>query len=107
MQTAAQKKVAANFKKAVAIRKKTGCSLKDAFAEVYGNKKSAPKKKVGAFASSEAIERMDGLTKSSDLIKFSTGLNNIIDDLLDEGFELPEIKEYIKLRLNIIYNNIK
>jgi len=62
--TAAQKKVAANFKKALAIRKATGCSLKDAFAKVYGkkttavkksaskkkvaHKKSAPKKKVGA-----------------------------------------------------------
>jgi hypothetical protein len=35
-----------NFKKAIAYRKKTGCSLKDAFAYVKGNKTT--KKKVGA-----------------------------------------------------------
>jgi hypothetical protein len=36
--TAAQKQAQANFKKAIAYRKKTGCSLKEAFAHVKGNK---------------------------------------------------------------------
>jgi len=40
--TAAQKIAKEKFKKAIAIRQKTGVSLKEAFAEVYG------KKKVGA-----------------------------------------------------------
>jgi hypothetical protein len=67
--TAAQKKAQANFKKAIAYRTKTGCSLKEAFAHVKGSvsgldkvvkkgnkttvlytkkakKKAAPKKKV-------------------------------------------------------------
>lgn len=51
--TTAQKNNAVKFKKAIAIRKKTGCSLKEAFAQVYGTKKVgavkkkvAPKKKV-------------------------------------------------------------
>jgi hypothetical protein len=49
--SAAQKQAQANFKKAIAYRKKTGCSLKEAFAHVKGNKvtgikKSATKKKV-------------------------------------------------------------
>lgn len=55
--TTAQKNNAVKFKKAIAIRKKTGCSLKEAFAQVYGKKKvgsvkkktlkkSAPKRKV-------------------------------------------------------------
>ena len=42
-----------NFKKAIEYRKKTGVSLKEAFAHIYGKKKvgavkkkSAPKKKV-------------------------------------------------------------
>lgn len=65
MATAAQLKAKANFKKAIAYRKKTGCSLKEAFAAVYPKKaapvkrakksapkkvakKAAPKKKVGA-----------------------------------------------------------
>jgi len=51
--TAAQKKAKDNFKKAIAYRKKTGCTLKQAFAHVYGKKsvgsvkkKAAPKKKL-------------------------------------------------------------
>jgi hypothetical protein len=36
--TAAQIKARANFKKAIAYRKKTGCSLKEAFAHVKGSK---------------------------------------------------------------------
>lgn len=38
MESAAQKKARANFKKAIEYRKKTGCSLKDAFAHVSGKK---------------------------------------------------------------------
>jgi hypothetical protein len=71
-------------------------------------KKSAAKKTIGrSIVSLESIERMDQLTKSTDLIMFSKGINNIIDNLLDDGFHLTEIKEYIKERLNIIYHNLK
>jgi hypothetical protein len=45
--TAAQKTAKANFKKAIEYRKKTGVSLKEAFAHVYGKKVGAtPKKKA-------------------------------------------------------------
>ena len=45
--TAAQKIAKEKFKKAIAIRQKTGVSLKEAFAEVYGKKKvGAVKKKT-------------------------------------------------------------
>jgi hypothetical protein len=37
-----------NFKKAIAYRQKTGCSLKEAFAHVKGSKVAATPKKVGA-----------------------------------------------------------
>lgn len=47
--TAAQKIAKEKFKKAIAIRKKTGVSLKEAFSEVYGKKKvGAVKKKKAA-----------------------------------------------------------
>jgi len=55
MQSLAQKKARENFKKAIEYRKKTGCSLKQAFAHVKGKKtvtkkvvtvKKAAKKKV-------------------------------------------------------------
>ena len=44
--TAAQKAAKANFKKAIEYRKKTGVSLKEAFAHIYGKKVGAVKKKV-------------------------------------------------------------
>ena len=44
--TAAQKAARVKFNKAIAIRKKTGCSLKEAFAQVYGKKVGAVKKKA-------------------------------------------------------------
>ena len=36
--TAAQKAARLKFNKAIAIRKKTGCTLKEAFAQVYDKK---------------------------------------------------------------------
>jgi len=50
--TQAQKTAKAKFKQAIAYRQKTGVSLKEAFAHIYGKKvgavkkKAAPKKKV-------------------------------------------------------------
>ena len=61
--TAAQKKAKDNFKKAIAYRKKCGCSLKEAFAHVYGKKvgavkkKAAPKKKVAKKAAKKKIAK--------------------------------------------------
>jgi hypothetical protein len=52
MQSLAQKKARENFKKAIEYRKKTGCSLKQAFAHIKGKitvvkKKATPKKVAG------------------------------------------------------------
>ena len=44
--TAAQKTAKDKFKKAIAYRQKTGVSLKEAFAHIYGKKIGAVKKKV-------------------------------------------------------------
>jgi hypothetical protein len=44
--TTGQKKVTDNFKKAIAYRKKTGVSLKEAFAYVYGKKVGVTAKKT-------------------------------------------------------------
>lgn len=47
--TAAQKTAKAKFKQAIEYRQKTGVSLKEAFAHIYGKKKTAAvKKRVGA-----------------------------------------------------------
>jgi len=62
--TAAQKIAKEKFKKAIAIRTKTGCSLKDAFAQVYGKKKvgavkkKAAKKKVVKKAAKKVVKKV-------------------------------------------------
>lgn len=47
--TAAQKAAKEKFKKAIAYRKKTGCSLKEAFAHIYGKKVGAVKKNAKSY----------------------------------------------------------
>lgn len=56
MESLAQKKARANFKKAIAYRKKTGCSLKEAFAHVSG-KKTVVKKTVVKKRSSSPLKK--------------------------------------------------
>jgi hypothetical protein len=58
--TAAQKAARVKFNKAIAIRKKTGCTLKEAFAQVYGKKVGAVKKKA---AKKTAVKRKPATRK--------------------------------------------
>ena len=70
--TAAQKAARVKFNKAIAIRKKTGCSLKEAFAQVYGKKagaapkkKAAPKKRIGLSVVKKAATKVKSLVKKA------------------------------------------
>jgi hypothetical protein len=70
--TAAQKAARVKFNKAIAIRKKTGCSLKEAFAQVYGKKvgatpkkKAAPKKRIGVSVVKKAATKVKSLVKKA------------------------------------------
>jgi len=77
--TQAQKTAKAKFKQAIAYRQKTGVSLKEAFAHIYGKKKvgavkkkSAPKKKaakkvVKKKVAKKVVKKKYGLNKSLDL----------------------------------------
>jgi len=56
MESQAQKKARANFKKAIAYRTKTGCTLKEAFAHVSG-KKTVAKKTVVKKRSSSPLKK--------------------------------------------------
>jgi len=56
--TAAQKTAKAKFKQAIAYRQKTGVSLKEAFAHVYGKKVgAAPKKKAAKKAAPKKADK--------------------------------------------------
>ena len=62
--TAAQKTAKAKFKQAIAYRQKTGVSLKEAFAHIYGKKvgavkkKAAPKKKAAKKVAKKVIRKV-------------------------------------------------
>jgi hypothetical protein len=70
--TAAQKAAKEKFSKAIAYRKKTGVSLKEAFAHIYGKKvgavkkKAAPKKKA---AVKKATPKKKAAVKKADVKK--------------------------------------
>ena len=48
----------------------------------------------------EVIERIDSLVNQRDLELFKDALENITNDLEDEGFELNDVKAYFQLILN-------
>jgi len=71
--TQAQKTAKAKFKQAIAYRQKTGVSLKEAFAHIYGKKKvgavkkkSAPKKKVAKKIVKKVAKKKYILNKKKD-----------------------------------------
>lgn len=68
MQSLAQKKARENFKKAIEYRKKTGCSLKQAFAHIKGKstvvkKKATPKKVAIIKAAKKVVKKKVGVVK--------------------------------------------
>jgi len=81
----AQKKAQANFKKAIEYRKKTGCSLKQAFAHVKGSKVKTPtikkkvaKKKIGVIkkkAIKKAVKKV--IRKKATLLHKDTKSHNV------------------------------
>jgi hypothetical protein len=62
--TAAQKTAKSKFKQAIAYRQKTGVSLKEAFAHIYGKKvgavkkKAAPKKKAAKKVAKKVVRKI-------------------------------------------------
>lgn len=99
--TAAQKTAKANFKKAIEYRKKTGVSLKEAFAHVYGKKvgaapkkkatkKAAPKKAAKKVVKKVAPKKVYG-TKKRKPIKEQAILNKI-HKVKDQVSQLDELQ---------------
>ena len=94
--TQAQKTAKAKFKQAIAYRQKTGVSLKEAFAHIYGKKKvvkkavkkSAPKKKT---IKKVAKKRIAG-PKDSKLIK---------KELAKKGLKMPHGYATVKRKRKI------
>jgi hypothetical protein len=97
--TAAQKAAKANFKKAIEYRKKTGVSLKEAFAHVYGKKVGAAPKKKYTKSQLEKIANNYAYATGGDLDKLTYRLldnNNLVEDYL-KGIKQFESKYKIKI----------
>jgi hypothetical protein len=75
--TAAQKAARVKFNKAIAIRKKTGCTLKEAFAQVYGKKVGAVKKKAAKRKPTSTLKKV--ATKAKKYVKS-------LKDSFNEGY---------------------
>ena len=112
--TSAQKAAKEKFKKAIAYRKKTGCTLKQAFAHVYGKKtvgavkkKAAPKKK--AATKKKAVAKKSGSyhkdTKSHNVnIKVMSGIGKLDKNLVDRlNYVQKEIEKIEITRMNFVH----
>jgi len=108
MATAAQKTARANFKKAIEYRKKTGVTLKEAFAEVNGKKTSTVSKKkvmttkkVGAtnITSKIANNLADQLVDKLDSMTFDDFVNSlgvVVGVARDAGFGYAHTRVAVK-----------
>lgn len=115
MQSIAQKKARENFKKAIEYRKKTGCSLKQAFAHIKGKntvikKKATPKK----IAVKKAAKKVYG-TKKRKPISEKTILNKIhkvkdqvnkLDEAQHKHMSIGSVKNELIIKLKNINNEI-
>ena len=89
--TAAQKTAKLKFKQAIAYRQKTGVTLKEAFAHIYGKKvsavkkKAAPKKKVGVVNKKYTISQLKKIANNA---AYATGgdLDKMTYRLLDKDY---------------------
>jgi len=83
--TAAQKTAKLKFKQAIAYRQKTGVTLKEAFAHIYGKKvgavkkKAAPKKKVAKKVVRKVVKKAAPKNKAAKKVVKRTTTNIAID----------------------------
>ena len=101
--TSAQKKAQANFKKAIAYRKKTGCSLKQAFAHVKNSKVTGLEKVVKKGSKTTVLYSKKHKTKKAAPKKKTTqgklfGIGNVMTagkNLLLEKLGKLEAKKFV------------
>jgi hypothetical protein len=89
--TAAQKTAKLKFKQAIAYRQKTGVTLKEAFAHIYG------KKKVGIVKKKVLTKKKVGIVKSKPYKGYQYTIDeNETGDFVDKYFTLTEAKKDLK-----------
>jgi len=71
-------------------------------SQAAGNMDESKDKKHMQEVSYETLERMEGLINRRDLELFKNSLENITNELEQEGFELSDIKAYIQRELDEI-----
>ena len=55
----------------------------------------------------EVIDRIESIMNFSDIINLRTALENITDQLLNDGFEPEDIREYIQAYVNNVLEDYR
>ena len=55
----------------------------------------------------EVIDRIESIVNFSDIINLRTALENITDQLINDGFEPEDIKEYIQSVVNNVLEDYR
>jgi hypothetical protein len=92
--TAAQKTAKAKFKQAIAYRTKTGVSLKEAFAHVYGKKVGAAPKKAAKKVVKKAAKKKIGYSKTR--LKQEKGITKVLKSTPRTLFPYTEEEKVVK-----------
>lgn len=94
--SAAQEKNKANFKKAIAYQKKTGCTLKEAFAHIKGS--SVAKNKVGSYKVVEVNDKPS--TPANKIVQVKRRTNGTFKSFnkLGSFFDVSVIKDLDALK---------
>ena len=107
----AQKKARENFKKAIAYRKKKGCSLKQAFAYVKGEKvtgvkKSVVKKKpVKKASKKKAVSSHKDTKRHNVRISVVSGIpKKLLNEIEKLKFDIERHEHYFKNTTNALKN---
>ena len=101
--SAAQKKARENFKKAIAYRKKTGCSLKQAFAYVKGGKVTGVKKSVAKKKAVKKVVRKKAAKKKAVSSHKDTRSHNVNIRVVS-GVDMYKIRDMLEKEIK---NNVK
>jgi hypothetical protein len=98
----AQKKARENFKKAIAYRKKTGCSLKQAFAYVKGGKVTGVKKAAKKKALKKVVRKKAAKKKAVSSHKDTRSHN--VNIRVVSGVDMYKIRDMLEKEIK---NNVK
>ena len=102
--TQAQKTAKAKFKQAIAYRQKTGVTLKEAFAHIYGKKTTTKKKAVKKVIRKKTVKKRLGSIKKKKITE--TGILNRIHNVKKSVDKLDEAQHKHMSKLGAVSSHL-